>query len=212
VLGKGFSYTNPTIADRIDGNQTSQKGWEAWRGAIGTAKTTILQRDEESPNPKSLAQYQVVVGGLLFIARMTRPEISIHVNLLGRRIKDASPTNYQTALGVLRYLHSTSSDGLILRKADDLKNRIYTDACYGGDEARSQAGVLMTLGNQLVGWYSRRQDVVSLSADCKGAKDAACMQQFLEELGIVTTRTLYTDKLNRSQRAKDPKMGSPKMA
>jgi len=32
---------------------------------------------------ESLERYQSIVGGLLFIARMTRPEISIHVNLLG---------------------------------------------------------------------------------------------------------------------------------
>jgi len=58
----------------------------------------------------------------------------------------------------------------------------------------------MTLGNQLVGWYSRRQEIVSLSiteveyiADCEGAKDAAWMQQFLAELGITTRSTLYTD-------------------
>jgi len=145
-------------------------------------------------------RYQSIVGGLLFIARMTRPEISINVNLLGRRTTDASPTNWMTALGVLGYLRSTKHEGITLRKAADLHIRIYADVSYGGEGARSQTGVLTTLGNQAIGWYSRRQDVVSLSiteaeyiADCEGAKDAAWSQQFLAEIGITTTPSLYTD-------------------
>jgi len=58
----------------------------------------------------------------------------------------------------------------------------------------------MTLGYQPIGWYSRRQEVVSLSiteaeyiADCEGAKDAAWMRQFLQELGINSKPILYTD-------------------
>jgi len=131
---------------------------------------------------------------------MTRPAISIHVNLLGRRTKDHDRNNYQTALKVLRYLYLTKLDGLHLKKADDLEIRMYADASYGGEESRSQSGVMMTLGNQLVRWYSRRQEIVSLSimeaeyiADCEGVKDAAWMQQFLAELGITTRATLYTD-------------------
>jgi hypothetical protein len=76
-------------------------------------------KGEERTEPPE--KYQSIVGGLLFIARMTRPEISIHVNLLGQRTKDTNPTNYQTALGVLKYLHSTRQDGITLRKAEDLQ-------------------------------------------------------------------------------------------
>ena len=160
-------------------------GFSVWGG--------IHVRWKGFPPPK----YQAIVEGLLFIARMTRPEIS---SLLGRRTKDVSPENWKAALTVLRYLRSTNHDGLTLKKAEDLEVRIYADAAYGGEKSRSQTGALMTLENQLVGWYSRRQGVVSLSvteaeyiADCEGAKDAAWIQQFLHELGITKTPTLYTD-------------------
>ena len=49
----------------------------------------------------------------------------------------------------------------------------------------------MTLGNQSVGWYSRRQDIVALSiteaeyiVDCEGVKGATWGEQFLRELHI----------------------------
>jgi len=71
---------------------------------------------------------------------------------------------------------------------------------------------MITLGNQLIGWYSWRQEVVSLSiieaeyiADCEGAKDAAWIQQSLNELGITTNPTLHTDSegaYNLSKRSK----------
>ena len=78
---------------------------------------------------------------------------------------------------MLAYLKSTASEGIIIRKPKEAKLslEIYADASYGGEGARSQTGVLMTLGNQSVGWYSRRQDIVELSiveakykADCEG--------------------------------------------
>jgi len=47
------------------------------------------------------------------------------------------------------------------------------------------------LGEQPIGWYSRRQDVVALSiteaeyiADCEGAKDSSWTSQFLAELKV----------------------------
>jgi len=177
------------------------------RKASLPSESQHYQKPEQS---EEVQNYQAIVGGLLFIGRMTRPEISIHINLLGRRTKDHDRNNYQTALKVLRHLYLTKFDGLHLKKADDLEIRIYADASYGGEESRSQSCVMITLGNQLVGWYSRRQEILSLSiteaeyiADCKGVKDAAWMQQFLAELGITTRPTLYTD----SERSVQPEQG-----
>ena len=109
-----------------------------------------------------------------------RPEISIHMNLLGRRAKDASQTHWNTALQVLRNLVSTKKEGLALKKSRDLSLKIYTDVAYGGEGLRGQTRALMCLGDQLVRWYSRCQDVVTLSVteveyimDCEEAKDTS---------------------------------------
>jgi len=58
----------------------------------------------------------------------------------------------------------------------------------------------MTLGDQPIGWYSRRQDIISLSvteaeyiASCEGAKDAAWAPQFLAEIGMEVQPLLSTD-------------------
>ena len=156
-----------------------------------------FQPEDELADPKTC---QAIVGGLLFITRMTRPEIAIQVNLLGRRAAKPGMQNLQAARQVLEYLYSTRYDGITLKRPITLDLKIHADAKYGGEKARSQTGVLVTLGNQPVGWYSRRQDIVSLSvteaeyiAACEGAKDAAWGRQFLSELQIVTTPVLTTD-------------------
>ena len=45
-------------------------------------------------------KYQALIGSLLFIARITHPDIAIHVNLLGRLAEDPSVINHQAALKV----------------------------------------------------------------------------------------------------------------
>jgi len=184
----------PNISDQI-GNKTS----------LPSNMTNYEpMAEDEGDEPTEQKPYQSLIGGLLFVGRMTRPEISLHINLLGRRAIAPSQRNLKAALKVLGYLYSTRYEGLTLRKPikkDQLEVVVYADASYGGEGARSQTGALLTLGNQPIGWYSRRQDIVSLSiteaeyiADCEGAKDAAWIRQFLQELHITTlTPVLKTD-------------------
>jgi len=130
--------------------------------------------------PTDQRQYQSLIGGLLFIVRITQPEISLHINPLGRRATNPSERNLRTALQELAYLKSTASEGIIIEKPKgaELLLEIYADTSYGGEGARSQTRVLMTLGNQPVRCYSWRQDIVALSiteaeyvADCKRCEE-----------------------------------------
>jgi transposase InsO family protein len=167
---------------------------------------TYYEPDVSNPaNPKT---FQGIVGSLLYIARTTRPEISIHVNLLGRRTTIPSMTNLQTAKDICRYLLTTKCEGLRINPIQDSRSgvpiEVFVDASYGGEEARSQTGVLAMVAKQPVTWYSRRQDTVSLSiteaeyiACSEGAKDVSWMRQLLNELPPTRTTsvpsTLYTD-------------------
>ena len=148
-------------------------------------------------NPEQQKRYQSLVGSLLYINRCTRPEISILVNLLGRRTAKASPNNMTAAMHVLLYQLSSSEEGLILKKQkpekkDETKGsqtlRIvgYADASYGGEESRSQTGILVSMNGNAITWNSRRQDTVSLSiteaeyiACSEVAKDLRWLQQLL---------------------------------
>ena len=169
---------------------------------------------------KEVTTYQSLVGSLLYINRMTRPDISLHVNLLGRRTSKPGINNLRTAKQLAQYLASTKREGLQIMKTDQQEVQIvlYADASYGGENSRSQSGSLVTLYGTPVIWGSRRQDVVSMSiteaeyiACSETAKDSQWITQLLMELGISKSKNetkltpiLYTDneaalKLTKTQ-------------
>ena len=186
-----------------------------------TPRNSIPQQGyEQSTETIDPTKYQSLVGSLLYINRMTRPDISLHVNLLGRRTSKPSPENLQTAKQLGQYLASTKNEGLILKTEEsiitpqeekDVSIKLYADASYGGENSRSQSGSLVTLFGIPVIWSSRRQDVVSMSiteaeyiACSETAKDSQWISQFLRELGMNPQPILHTDneaalKLTKTQ-------------
>ena len=167
--------------------------------------------DEVLPT-EMITKYQSLVGSLLYINRMTRPDISVHVNLLGRRTSKPGTNNMKTALQVGQYLASTKDEGLTITRRSEAQIVLYADASYGGENSRSQSGSLVTLYGIPVMWSSRRQDVVSMSiteaeyiACSETAKDSQWIAQFLKELRMETTiPMMFTDneaalKLTKTQ-------------
>ena len=110
---------------------------------------------EEPLPPAGITQYQSLIGSLLYINRMTRPDISLHVNLLGRRTSKPSQINLRTAKQVGQYLASTINEGLIIKAGHpEARISIYADASYGGENSRSQSGSLVTLYGTPTIWNS----------------------------------------------------------
>ena len=147
---------------------------------------------DEPLTPIATTKYQSLVGSLLYINRMTRPNISLHVNLLGRRTSKPGNNNLRMARQLGQYLASTIEEGLTVKKGNPEDQIVlYADASYGGENSRSQSGSLVTLYGTPVMWNSRRQDVVSMSiteaeyiACSETAKDSQWISQLLKELGI----------------------------
>ena len=173
---------------------------------------------QEETNPELHKKYQSLVGSLLYIARHTRPEISLHINLLGRRTSKPTQLHFQTAIRILRYLSSSSTDGISLRKEsleatedENINIQGYADASYGGEKSLSQSGSLIKLNTQVVSWTSRRQETTAQSiteaeyiACSETAKDLRWVQQLMMELGMTPVVKLYTDneaaiKLTKTQ-------------
>ena len=118
--------------------------------------------EKEQIDPELQKKYQSLIGSLLYIARHTRQEISLHINLLGRRTSKPNQTNFQNAVRILRYLSSSSTNGICIKKGsqevtEEGSTNIqgYADASYGGEKSLSQSGSLIKLNTQVVSWTSR---------------------------------------------------------
>jgi hypothetical protein len=104
---------------------------------------------------------------------------------------DPREPHLTTAKRILRYLQGTLDLGLLLRRPSTSDLVVYTDADWVGcpDTRRSTSGYAVFMGDNLISWSSKRQNVVSRSSAeaeyhivANGVAEACWLRQLLVEL------------------------------
>ncbi|XP_053995677.1 uncharacterized protein LOC128885603 [Hylaeus anthracinus] len=108
--------------------------------------------------------YREFIGGLIYLANATRPDIAYAAALLSRFTSNPGKAHWDCAKRVLRYLNTTSSYKIEYNK-DDEKLIAYSDSDWAADidDRRSCTGNLLILAGGPVSWKSKKQSSVSLS-------------------------------------------------
>jgi hypothetical protein len=112
------------------------------------------------------SEYLGLIMSLMYIARLSRPDILLPVTFLATRSHIANTTDMSAAKKVLRYLRDTRDEGLIL-KCDSLQLNMHCDASYGvHTDGKSHTGYAITLGKLMsyVVCKSAKQKLVSSSS------------------------------------------------
>jgi hypothetical protein len=114
--------------------------------------------------PADAGEYASIVGGLMFAACVTRPDIMCAVGQLSQFLNSPSSKHMSAAKRVLRYLQGTLTLG-ITYSPPPLRLQGYSDADWGGDmdTRRSTTGYIVMINNGAIAWKSRRQPTVALS-------------------------------------------------
>jgi hypothetical protein len=96
----------------------------------------------------------------------TRSDIACAVQQVCLHLYDPGEPHLPTVKRILRYLLGTLDLGLLLRCASMSDLIVYTDADWAGcpDTRRSTSGYKVFLGDNLVFWSSKRQNVISCSS------------------------------------------------
>jgi len=108
--------------------------------------------------------YRELIGGLIYLANATRPDIAFAASMLSRFCTNPGKDHWITAKRVLRYLKATSHYGITYTK-DGRRLRAYTDSDWAGDidDRRSCSGNVLMLSTGPISWKSRKQTSVALS-------------------------------------------------
>ncbi|XP_038106651.1 secreted RxLR effector protein 161-like [Culex quinquefasciatus] len=144
------NYTNKLLKDF---------GMEQCKAAKTPMDPAYLKVEEAGEEFTDSTKYRSLVGGLLYLAVVARPDIAAAAAILGRRFSAPRECDWTAAKRVLRYLQGTQDYRLQLGgdKNQDLVG--FSDADWAGDaeSRRSTSGMLFQYGGGSITWASRRQ-------------------------------------------------------
>ncbi|XP_073035370.1 secreted RxLR effector protein 161-like [Primulina eburnea] len=149
--------------------------------------------------------YRSIIGSLLYLTT-TRPDIMFSVCLCARYQSDPKISHLKAVKRILRYIAGTLELGLWYTRDTNTNLVGFSDADWAGDldDRKSTSGGCFYLGNNLVSWYSKKQNRVSLStAESEYVAAASCssqlawMNQMIEDYGFHSDNMIvYCDNSN----------------
>ena len=171
--------------------------------AIGSA-----EHDAMAPRREA---YMSIVGGLLWLSNMTRPDLAYASSQLARFLTNPGRAHFTAAVRVLIYLRGSSDRLLRFTPAQSQPLEAYVDSNWA---ARfSCSGALVFFCGCLFHWFSKMQKSVSLSsaeAEYFGAMMAArellFTRDLLFDLGVKfnAPTVIYSDSKSAVEMAFDP--------
>lgn len=137
--------------------------------------------------------YRAAVGGLLHLARCTRPDIAYIVNALSRYLTKYGPAHWTAVKRVLAYLKGTSGYGIFYERGSpnsDFSITAWCDAAFADDleSRRSTCGYFTFLAGGPLTWKSGLQPDFRPSLSTTEAEYVAA---FLATKEIVWLRQLF---------------------
>jgi hypothetical protein len=173
---------------------------------------TVLHQDpcgEEFLNATETKQFRTLAGGLLWLARCTRPDIAFAVHQMTRRTHAPRAADLRLGKRVLRYLLGTATMKLHVKQdaSNVLALSAFTDADFASQESdrKSISAATIHLNGILIHWYCTKQNSVSLStmesefiAAARGAQELLGCHELLQEIGLLTQQPMLLHMDNQA--------------
>lgn len=98
--------------------------------------------------------YRKTVGDLLYISTITRPDISVSINILGRRNEKLREADWHAVEKVIRYLKTIKDFKFVIDSSKPPKLTGYCDSDWAGDKSvrKSTSGHVFMLYNNVISW------------------------------------------------------------
>ncbi|CAJ2635655.1 unnamed protein product [Trifolium pratense] len=171
-----------------------------------------LTKDEKGVDVDQ-SLYRSMIGSLLYLTA-SRPDITFAVGVCARYQAEPKMSHLAQVKRILKYVNGTCDYGILYTHGENSMLVGYCDADWAGcaDDRKSTSGACFFLGNNLISWFSKKQNCVSLStAEAEYiAAGSSCsqllwMKQMLLEYNVVQdAMALYCDNLSAINISKNP--------
>lgn len=134
--------------------------------------------------------YKELVGSLMYLATISRPDISYSTGFLSRYMNRPTPTLWKAGKRILRYLKQTKEKGLIYKKEENNNNYLhaFSDADWASEniDRKSVSGIAIFHQGNLISWTSKKQTSVALStAEAEYVAAALAVSEIIFILGVL---------------------------
>ncbi|KAM6577632.1 hypothetical protein CsatB_029469 [Cannabis sativa] len=154
-----------------------------------------------------------MIGGLLYLTA-SRPDISFSVGLCARYQANPKQSHLSAVKRIFKYLAVTVNYGLWYSCDTNTSLVGYSDSDWAGciDDRKSTSGGCFYIGNNLVSWYSKKQQSISLStAEAEYIAAGSCCTQLIWLNKMLTdygypqhTLTIFCDSTSAINISKNP--------
>ncbi len=141
-------------------------------------------------NAEGALKYRQAIGGLLYLAGGTRPDLAFATTYMSQFNSRPSTEHWAGVQHILRYLKQTKNLKLSFQRTG--KNlEVFCDSDWANDKTdrRSFSGYVVLLAGGAVSWSSKKQRTTALStveaeyfSMCHAAKEVLWFQNFLQEI------------------------------
>lgn len=151
-----------------------------------------VKAEDKSELLKDASRYRSVVGSILYLSVVARPDIANSAGLLGRKFAAPTEQDWVAAKRVMRYLKGTISCSLRLGGDEGQLLLGFSDADWAGDltTRRSTSGFAFMFSGGTISWASRGQTSVTLSsmeaeyvALSEACQEVVWLRQLLSDFG-----------------------------
>lgn len=146
--------------------------------------------------------YQQLIGSLMYLSVLTRPDISYAVSFLSQFNKCHTNVHWNYAKRILRYLKKTKHYCLkYVKEKAELVGYVDSDWASNNIDRKSYTGYCFVMSGSAISWESRKQRTVAMSSMeaeymsiAEACKEAIYLRSLLCELtGNLCTVRLYND-------------------
>jgi histone deacetylase 1/2 len=166
----------------------------------------------DSPEAKEMEiyhpTYRTIVGSLLYLSVMSRPDITFTVCNLSQFVTNPGMSHWRALKHLLRYLKGTQTKAMTFKRVSSasfyLRGFSDSDWASDSDDRRSMSGYCFALTDNgpLVSWQARKQGCIALSsceaeyvALSQAAQEMVFLSGLINDIGIEVREipTLFCD-------------------